>query len=124
MKIIPRATGGEHFTAEPTPPSETDERMMLAIIGEINTPRAYGPLQCVTFKQPLPEYFRLKKACKNWRLQYSDVLRDVIRKLIPILEEPTGEVLEFLEKHREAELAKDLARKEARKKRFSAEVEA
>jgi hypothetical protein len=49
---------------------------MLAILNEIDLPSDRRPLQCVTFKQPLPEYFRLKEACQIWRLQYSDVIRD------------------------------------------------
>ena len=91
--------------------------MMLAILNGIGIPSERRPLQCVTFKQPLPEYFRLKEACQSWRLQYSDVIRDALRKLIPVLESPNGAVREHLERHREAEIEKDRLRKEARRKR-------
>ena len=102
----------------PPPPSTIEEEIMLAILNEIDLPSERRPLQCVTFKQPLPEYFRLKEACQSWRLQYSDVIRDALRKLIPVLESPNGAVRELLEAHRESEIEKDRLRKEARRKRI------
>jgi hypothetical protein len=45
------------------------------------------------------------------------VIRDALRKLIPVLESPNGAVREHLERHREAEIEKDRLRKEARRKR-------
>ena len=102
---------------QPPPPVEIEEEMMLAILNGIGIPGERRPLQCVTFKQPLPEYFRLKEVCQIWRLQYSDVIRDALRKLIPVLESPNGAVREHLERHREAEIEKDRLRKEARRKR-------
>src|ERR1035441_9591698 len=105
------------FDFPPPPPSTIEEEIMLAILNEIDLPSERRPLQCVTFKQPLPEYFRLKEACQSWRLQYSDVIRDALRKLIPVLESPNGAVREYLERHRESEIEKDRLRKEARRKR-------
>jgi hypothetical protein len=105
------------FRLRPAPPGMIEEEMMLAILNGIGIPGERRPLQCVTFKQPLPEYFRLKEACLGWRLQYSDVIRDALRKLIPVLESPNGAVREHLERHREAEIEKDRIRKEARRKR-------
>ena len=69
------------------------------------------------FKMPYHEYRRMKAAHKFWHLQYSDVIRDVLRKLIPVLESPSGEVREILERHREAEIEKKRLRDEARRKR-------
>ena len=106
------------FDFPPPPPSTFEEEIMLAILNEIDLPSERRPLQCVTFKQPLPEYFRLKEACQSWRLQYSDVIRDALRKLIPVLESPNGAVRELLEAHRESEIEKDRLRKEARRKRI------
>jgi hypothetical protein len=107
----------QQFCLQPPPPGEIEEEMMLAILNGIGIPSERRPLQCVTFKQPLPEYFRLKEACQGWRLQYSDVIRDALRKLIPVLESPNGAVREYLERHRESEIEKDRLRKEARRKR-------
>ena len=106
------------FDFPPPPPSTIEEEIMLAILNDIDLPSERRPLQCVTFKQPLPEYFRLKEACQSWRLQYSDVIRDALRKLIPVLESPNGAVRELLEAHRESEIEKDRLRKEARRKRI------
>jgi hypothetical protein len=105
------------FEFPPPPPPTIEETIMLAILNEIELPSERRPLQCVTFKQPLPEYFRLKEACQSWRLQYSDVIRDALRKLIPVLESPNRAVREVLEAHRESEIEKDRLRKEARRKR-------
>jgi hypothetical protein len=109
---------------QPPPPVEIEEEMMLAILNGIGIPGEWKPLQCVTFKQPLPEYFRLRETCQNWRLQYSDVIRDVLRKLIPVLESPNEAVREVLEAHRESEIEKDRLRKEARRKRAGLELAA
>jgi len=115
----------ELFHLQPPPPGEIEEEMMLAILNGIGIPGERKPRQCVTFKQPLPEYFRLKEACQSWRLQYSDVIRDVLRKLIPVLESPNVAVREHLERHREAEIEKDRLRKESRRKRHhGSDVEA
>jgi hypothetical protein len=117
MENAPIAPEDEEFCLQPPPPGEIEEEMMLVILNGIGIPSERRPLQCVTFKQPLPEYFRLKEACQGWRLQYSDVIRDALRKLIPVLESPNGAVREHLERHREAEIEKDRLRKEARRKR-------
>jgi hypothetical protein len=127
MDPNPIAPEDEEFCLQPPPPrppGELEEEMMLAILNEIGMPSERRPLQCVTFKQPLPEYFRLKEACQGWRLHYSDVIRDVLRKLIPVLESPAGAVRESLERHREAEIEKDRLRKEARQRRQGLEAEA
>jgi hypothetical protein len=63
------------------------------------------------FKMPYHEYRRMKAAHKFWHLQYSDVIRDVLRKLMPVLESPSGEVREILERHREAEIEKAVTRR-------------
>jgi hypothetical protein len=120
MENAPIAPEDEEFCLQPPPPGEIEEEMMLVILNGIGIPSERRPLQCVTFKQPLPEYFRLKEACQGWRLQYSDVIRDALRKLIPVLESPNGAVREHLERHREAEIEKDRLRKEARRKRYGA----
>jgi len=120
MENAPIAPEDEEFCLQPPPPGEIEEEMMLVILNGIGIPGERRPLQCVTFKQPLPEYFRLKEACQGWRLQYSDVIRDALRKLIPVLESPNGAVREHLERHREAEIEKDRLRKEARRKRYGA----
>jgi hypothetical protein len=113
------------FEFPPPPPPTIEEAIMLAILNEIELPSGRRPLQCVTFKQPLPEYFRLKEACQSWRLQYSDVIRDALRKLIPVLESPNRAVREVLETHRESEIEKDRLRKEARRKRtYGSDAEA
>ena len=113
------------FEFPPPPPPTIEESIMLAILNEIELPSERRPLQCVTFKQPLPEYFRLKEACQSWRLQYSDVIRDALRKLIPVLESPNLAVREVLEAHRESEIEKDRLRKEARRKRtYGSDAEA
>jgi hypothetical protein len=123
MENAPIAPEDEEFCLQPPPPGEIEEEMMLVILNGIGIPSERRPLQCVTFKQPLPEYFRLKEACQGWRLQYSDVIRDALRKLIPVLESPNGAVREHLERHREAEIEKDRLRKEARRKRQGAGAE-
>jgi hypothetical protein len=120
MENAPIAPEDEEFCLQPPPPGEIEEEMMLVILNGIGIPGERRPLQCVTFKQPLPEYFCLKEACQGWRLQYSDVIRDALRKLIPVLESPNGAVREHLERHREAEIEKDRLRKEARRKRYGA----
>ena len=123
MENTPITPEDEEFCLQPPPPGEIEEEMMLAILNGIGIPSERRPLQCVTFKQPLPEYFRLKEACQGWRLQYSDVIRDALRKLIPVLESPNGAVREHLERHREAEIEKDRLRKEARRKRHGTGAE-
>jgi hypothetical protein len=107
----------QQFSLQPPPPDELDEQVMLTILNGIDTPKEKRPLQCVTFKQPLPEYFRLKKICEFWHLQYSDVIRDVLRRLIPVLESPNEEIRECLERLRDADIEKKRLRNESRKKR-------
>jgi len=99
-------------------PGEHEEAVVLAIVKDMDVPTDHRPLQCVTFKQPLPEYFRLKKVCQRWRLKYTLVIRIFLRIAIAVLEAPTGELLDVLERHRESEIEKDRQRKEARNKRF------
>jgi hypothetical protein len=100
-------------------PGEHEEAVMLAIVKDMDTPTDRLPLQCVTFKLALPEYFLLKKLCQRWKLKYTIVIRIFLRIAISVLESPTGELLELLEKHRESEIEKDRLRKEARNKRFA-----
>jgi hypothetical protein len=73
----------------------------------------------VTFKQPLPEYLRLKQVCQRWKLKYTNVIRVFLRIAISVLESPTGELLELLEQHRESGIEKERLRKEARNKRLA-----
>jgi hypothetical protein len=102
-----------------TLPGEHEEAVLLAIVKDMEIPTDRRPLQCVTFKQPLPEYFRLKAVCQRWRLKYTNVIRIFLRIAISVLESPTGELLELLEQHRESEIERDRQRKEARNKRFA-----
>jgi hypothetical protein len=37
--------------------AEHEEAVLLAIVKDMEIPIDRRPLQCVTFKQPLPEYF-------------------------------------------------------------------
>jgi hypothetical protein len=110
---------GQSFALRSNLPGEHEEAVMLAILKDMEIPTDRRPLQCVTFKQPLPEYFRLKEVCKRWRLKYTNVIRIFLRIAITVLESPTGELLELLEQNRETEIEKDRLRKEARNKRFA-----
>ncbi|RZU29080.1 hypothetical protein [Edaphobacter modestus] len=109
----------EPFSLNQAQPTDHEEAVMLAIIRDMNSPTDKRPLQCVTFKQPLPEYFRLKEVCQRWKLKYTNVIRIFLRMAIHILESPNGQLLELLEKHRESEIEKERLRKEAHAKRFA-----
>jgi hypothetical protein len=98
---------------------EHEEAVVLAIVKSMDIPHDRRPLQCVTFKQPLPEYFRLKEVCQRWKLKYTNVIRVFLRIAITVLESPTGELLELLERHRESEIEKARLRKEAKNKHFA-----
>jgi hypothetical protein len=100
-------------------PGEHEEAVVLAIVKVMDMPTDRRPLQCITFKAPLPEYLRLKEVCQRWKLKYTIVIRIFLRIAISVLESPTGELLELLEQHRESEIEKDRLRKEARNKRFA-----
>jgi hypothetical protein len=112
-------TEDDLFVLRPSHPGEHEEAVVLAIVKDMDMPIDRRPLQCVTFKQPLPEYFRLKEVCQRWKLKYTIVIRIFLRITISVLESPTGELLELLEQHRESEIEKDRLRKEARNKRFA-----
>jgi hypothetical protein len=100
-------------------PGEHEEAVVLAIVKDMDMPTDRRPLQCITFKAPLPEYLRLKEVCQRWKLKYTIVIRIFLRIAISVLESPTGELLGLLEQHRESEIEKDRLRKEARNKRFA-----
>lgn len=97
----------------PDPGSESEadtEGFVASIVRKIGPESEKRPLQCVTFKQPLPEYLRLKTVCKRWRLRYSDILRLFLVAAIEALEKPSGELRELLQVHRDQEVEKDLKR--------------
>ena len=71
---------------------------LAGVLGGAAQPKR--PLQCVTVKMPLPAYLRMKRAAQKWNLTYTDVINFCTQRVVPILETPSGQVVEMLEQHR------------------------
>ncbi len=120
MNVSVTSTEDDAFSLRPSNlHGEHEEAVVLAIVKRIEMPTDRQPLQCITFKSPLHEYQRLRSITQRWKLQYTVVLRIFMRIAISVLESPSGELREQLERHRESEIEKDRLRKEARNKRLS-----
>jgi hypothetical protein len=120
VDISIRATEDDEFCLCPSNShGEHEEAVVLAIVKRIDMPTGRQPLQCITFKSPFHEYEKLKSVTQRWKLQYTVVLRIFMRIAISVLESPTGELREQLERHRESEIEKARLREEARSKRLS-----
>ncbi|RRA50473.1 hypothetical protein [Acidipila sp. EB88] len=87
-----------------------EELLLRRILLAIEQPQPKRPLQCVTYKMPLPHYLRMKEAAQRWKLSYSDLLRIAMFYLTPALEAPSGELRALLETHRSSELQKQSER--------------
>ncbi len=109
-KRVPRASA-----ATPNPSCDIEYALLLQIVKEIELPQPKHPLQCVTYKMPLRHYQRMKQAAKTWNLTYSDLLRLIMLRMTIAIEQPSPELLEALEGHREQVRAKRAARFAKRK---------
>ena len=99
--------------------TDAEEALLLTIMKEMEVSQPKRPLQCVTYKMPLPHYLRMKNVASRWHLTYSDLLRLVMLRVTAALEEPNGELLEMLEQHRQAEIERRAARIEKRKRQVA-----
>ena len=100
---------------DPSPTDEAagvspEERILLHLLPDMGQPTPKRPLQCVTYKQALPEYLRMKEVSNRWLLSYSDLLRLGVFRLVQALENPSEELKELLIAHRRMEEEKRLAR--------------
>jgi len=92
-----------------SPPDQLAEGFVQAVLDDMAQPQEKRPLQCVTVKMPLPAYLRLKRASHRWNMTYTDVINFCTERVVPVLESPSGEVAQQLEKFRaEAEDRKAL----------------
>ena len=115
MQLIP----DNSFAMTPDIGSEC-EPVLLAILHGVTAQsgrRKWGPLLCVTFKQPLDEYKRVIDVCNRWKLSKTDLYRIYMELALPALESPTGELRHMLEQHRENEIEKARLRKLSDEKR-------
>lgn len=87
-----------------------EESLLIRIVPALGEPLAKKPLQCVTYKQALPEYLRMKEVSSRWLLSYSDLLRIGVFRLVQALEDPGEELKILLEEHRKMEEEKRLVR--------------
>jgi hypothetical protein len=97
----------------------THEAVVVDILKEMTSPKVRQPLLCVTFKQPMKEYRRLQAVSERWHLKYTHVLRFFVSMAVAVLESPSGDLLDLLEKNRDLEIEKDRQRKEADERRLS-----
>ena len=117
MNDINTLAEDESFALVERPPDPLEEEIMLTVLNELSLPRRPRQLSCVTFKMPVHEHRRMVALHKRWHLNYSDTIRDVMRKLVPVLRSPTGEVREVLEQLRAEAIIREEARRAAERKR-------
>ena len=86
------------------------EELLMQILRRIDAPQPKRPLQCVTYKMPLPHYLAMKETAQQWCISYSDLLRIGASLLTPALREPGDQLRGLLEAHRKVELEKRAAR--------------
>lgn len=120
-------TGAKHGMSEPLYAQEVDLRTVdneeglffRAIDGALEEAKlkTLGPTAFVTFRHPYSEYKKLGKLCRYWKFPYSYLLRWAVRKLITLLEDPSGELLEVLEKHRAEAIERERRNKQAQARR-------
>jgi len=117
MNDINTLAEDESFALVEPPPDPLEEEIMLSVLNAGSLPRRRRVLSCVTFKMPAHEHQRMVALHERWHLNYSDTLRNVMRKLVPVLASPSGEVLNVLVQLRAEAIAREEARKAAELKR-------
>jgi len=99
MEKIDEAEIGDEFKLT-SPPDQLVELFMKAVLEDMELPQSKRPLQCVTVKMPLPAYLRMKSAAQKWNMTYTDVINFCTERVVPVLESPSGQVANMLEKKR------------------------
>jgi hypothetical protein len=89
------------LAVQPSAYTIEDEAFTLAVLRETALPQDLFPLVCVTYKMTLPKKKRMQQLCGKWELAYSDLLRLAVERLLNVIEAPSGEVLDFLQNHRD-----------------------
>ena len=107
----------ESFALVERPPDPLEEEIMLSVLSDKGLPKRRRVLSCVTFKMPAHEHLRMVALHERWHLNYSDTLRNVMRKLVPVLASPSGEVLEVLVQLRAEAIIREEARRAAERRR-------
>jgi hypothetical protein len=76
------------LTPFPTAPTEQDELFVESVIDEIQAEQEQTgrcPLQCVTYKMPLPLYLEFKKVAQANGYTMTDIVNKTIEKVVPVL---------------------------------------
>ena len=123
--IVPAASGSSidsEFRLTTPSPGEVEEKMLLAAMEQIdqeNQRRSlkHGhrqPLLCFSCKLPIAELRAFQQYSSRWKIKQTDLARFLLKSIMPLLAEPTGEVRKVLEANRQAEQRREEMRKRRR----------
>ncbi len=108
---------------DPVPTDEAgrvsaEESILIRIMPEMGASLGKKPLQCVTYKQVIPEFHRMRNIAQHWELSYSDLLRIAVFRFVQVLENPGEDLKQLLVAHRANEQEKKRLRELKRRPRM------